>query len=361
MSSQARGRRPVERRTEIDSSRPMRQTRLLRWSRWTTRALLLLIIAIPIIAVAQDRQLQLVSTAWSPFTNAPGQPRFALDLVGVALERIGIIAETVIVDEARLTPSLLSGKFDGSAALWKDTERERVLLYSQPYLENRLILVGRQGSDVSATALADLAGKRIALVAGYAYGEAVETTVGPIFVGSNSPEDSVAKLLNGEADYTLMDDLVIQYLISNHGEEARTRLAFGSTPLLTRSLHLAIRRSIPNAELIISRFNTRLVGMIIDGSYHRLLHLDWIRADVDGDGLREYVPHDDQTGPRPPEHSYELFATGTPTTRPSMTRRFYFGGNIYEGWSTVPEQYKTPNFTRSDQSPHTIKIFTFKF
>ena len=135
----------------------------------------------PIMAAAQDRQLQLVSTAWSPFTNAPGEPRFALDLVGVALERMGINAETVIVDEARLTPSLLSGEFDGSAALWRDAERERVLIYSEPYLENRLILVGRQGSDVSATSLADLAGKRVALVAGYAYGEAVETPDGPIF------------------------------------------------------------------------------------------------------------------------------------------------------------------------------------
>ena len=52
-----------------------------------------------------------------------------------------------------------------------------------------MILVGRQGSDVSATSLADLAVKRIALVAGYAYGKAVETTDGPIFVASNSEED----------------------------------------------------------------------------------------------------------------------------------------------------------------------------
>ena len=115
-------------------SLPMRQPRFLRWIRWTTGALLLPIIAMPIMAVAQGRQLQLVSTVWSPFTNALGQPRFALDLVGVALERMGIIAKTVIVDEARLTPSLLSGEFDGSAALWKDTERERALIYSQPYL-----------------------------------------------------------------------------------------------------------------------------------------------------------------------------------------------------------------------------------
>ena len=343
-----------------DSSRPMRKARLLRRIRWTTGALLLLIIAIPIMASAQDRQLQLVSTAWSPFTNAPGQPRFALDLVDMALERVGIIADTVIVDEAMLTPSLLSGEFDGSAALWKDTERERVLLYSQPYLQNRLILVGRQGSDVSAAALTNLVGKRIALVAGYAYGEAVETTVGPIFVDSDSPEDSVARLLNGEADYTLMDDLVIRHLIRDHGEEARTRLAFGSTPLLTRSLHLAVRRSLPDAESIISRFNAELVGMIVDGSYHNHLGLHWIRADVDSDGLSEYVPHDDQTGPRPPEHSYQLFAAGspTPTTESSTTRRFYFGGNVYEGWSTVPDRYKGgTDFSRPVQG----FSFTFKF
>ena len=132
-------------------SRRARQTRRLRWSWWATGALLLPLIAIPVMAAAQGRQLQLVSTAWSPFTNAPGQARVALDLVDVALERVGITAETVIVDEARLTPLLLSGEVDGSAALWQDTERERALIYSQPYLENRLILVGRQGSDVSAT------------------------------------------------------------------------------------------------------------------------------------------------------------------------------------------------------------------
>ena len=338
----------------------MRQTRLLRRIRWTTGALLLPIIAIPITAAAQGRQLQLVSPAWSPFTNAPGQPRFAFNLVGEALERVGIIAGTVIVDEARLTPSLLSDEFDGSAALSRDTERERALIYSQPYLENRLILVGRQGSDVSATSLADLAGKRIALVAGYAYGEAVETD-GPIFVDSNSEEDSLAKLLNGEADYTLMDDIVIQYLISNHGEEARTRLAFGSTPLLTRSLHFAVRRSLPDAESIISRFNTELHGMIADRSYHRLLHLDWIRAGVDGDGRTEYVPHDDQTGLLPPERSYALFATDRPTPESGTTRRFYFGDYIYEGGSTVPQQYKAPDFSRPRPSQNTFRIFTFRW
>jgi len=346
---------------KLNRSRSTPHIRLLRWIRCATAALLFLTAAVPDMATARNQPLQLVSTAWSPFTNLPGEPRFALDLVEEALDRIGIIAETIIVGEARLTPSLLSGTYDGSAALWKDAERERVLLYSEPYLENRLILVGRRGSDVSATSLADLAGKRIALVAGYSYGEAVETADGPVIIDSHSLEDSVAKVVGGDVDYTLMDELVIQYLVTDHADEARTRLAFGSMPLLTRSLHLAIQRSLPDAESIISRFNAELRGMLADRSYHRLLHLDWIRADVDGDGLREYVPHDDRVGTRRPERSYELFATGSATKEPDRTRRFYFGGDVYEGWSTVPNEYKGLDFTGPKPSRVTVRLFTFRF
>ena len=82
--------------------------------------------------------------------------------VPAALGRIGVQANIEIVPAADFTASLLSRRFDGSAAVWKDPERERVLIFSEPYLENRLILVGRRGSDVSATSFAALKGKKIA-------------------------------------------------------------------------------------------------------------------------------------------------------------------------------------------------------
>jgi len=50
----------------------------------------------------------------------------------------------------------------------------RALIFSQPYLENRLVLVGRHGADVAAKALPALAGRRIAIVEGYSYGDALE-------------------------------------------------------------------------------------------------------------------------------------------------------------------------------------------
>ncbi|MXY47852.1 MAG: amino acid ABC transporter substrate-binding protein [Gemmatimonadetes bacterium] len=297
------------------------------------------------------RPLRLVTTTWSPFAGVPGKPRFALDLVEAALERMGIGVDTVVMDEERLSSVLLTGGFDGSAAVWQNEARKGAMIYSRPYLENRLILVGRTGSDVSAASLAGLDGTKVALVAGLAYASVDVTEGGPEFVRSNSDEGGVARLLNGEVDYALLDDLVVQYLISNHGDEARTRLVFGSTPLLARSLHLAVRRSLPEADAIITRFDAEVSAMIADRTYNGLLELDWIRADVDGDGLGEYVPYGNRTGPDPPAHFYELFLSDRPAMGPGMTRRYFLDGSIYEDWSAVPGRYKAVDAGRAGSDP----------
>ena len=120
---------------------------------------------------------------------------------------------------------------------------------------------------------------------------------GTVFARSRSEEDSLTRLLKGEVDYTLMDDLVIQHIVSNYPEESRTRLQIGSAPLLTRELYFAVRRTRPGVEALIARFNAQLRGMITDRTYHRLLHVDWIRADVNGDGVAGDVPYNDRPGP----------------------------------------------------------------
>ena len=324
------------------------------------RGLWILMLALAATSLsAQTKQLRLVSTAWPPFTAGSGQPRFALDLVEAALGRIGITSNTTILDAAAFTPALLTGQFEGSAAVWKDPERDRLLLFSQPYLENRLILVGRLGSDVTATSLAALKGKRIAIVEGYSYGEAIDNA-GPTFVRSRSEEDSLAQLLSSAVDYTLMDELVVQYIVDHHAKEARARLQFGPTPLLIRQLYFAVRRSLPDAESIVSRFNAQIRGMIADRTYHRLLQVDWLRADIDGDGVTEYVPQSDRPGPAEPQRAYSLFATEPSVPEPrAPQQRFYFGGNIYNSWSAVPDMYKVLEPRRPDPSRSAASIFTF--
>ena len=210
--------------------------------------------------------LQLASTPWSPFTGAPGKPRYSIDLVEAALRRMDITVATTIVPEGTLTPALLAERFHGSPALWRDAEREKTFVFSKPYIENRLVLVARKGDDVSAPALPALAGKRIALVDGYAYGDSLVSPRGPTYVAAKTVEESLQKVLSREADYVLMDELVIEYLLTNYPEEVKARLAIGKAPLVVRTLHFALRRNVPGAESFVSRFDAEITKMIADRS-----------------------------------------------------------------------------------------------
>src|SRR5262245_9373446 len=339
----------------ITSSAPRH---LLSWARAVIG--LASVIAASAIISAQIVPLRLVSTAWSPFTNESGRPRIATDLVDAALDRIGIKTSTTIVQAATFTPSLLNGMFDGSAAAWRDAERERVLLYSQPYLENRLVLIGRKGADVSPKSLSALAGKRVAIVGGYSYGE-IENT-GPTFVRSLSEENSLTMLLNDQAEYVLMDELVVQYLVENYAKEAQSRLQIGTTALIVRPLYLAIQRSRPDAESIVNRFNGELHNMLTDRTYNKMLHVEWVRADVDGDGIAEYIPATDAIGRTEPKNAYALngaTASAVPAEGGKDAKRFYLGGNIYPNWAAVPNKYKVEDTQLPDSRRSTGSLFTF--
>ena len=105
-----------------------------------------------------------------------------------------------------------------------------------------------------------------------------------------------------------------------------------------------------------------LRSMITDGTYHRLLHLDWIQADIDGDGVPEYVPLNDQAGPNEPLRIYSLFSNPEPTYGGVEVKPgFYIGGSTYSDWASVPDTYKVGSSSANppDASRSTASIFKF--
>ena len=112
--------------------------------------------------------------------------------------------------------------------------------------------------------------------------------------------------------------------------------------------------------LVVTRFNNQLRGMVADRTYHRLLHVDWIRADVTGDGIAENVPFSDRPGAAEPTHVY-LLSSPQGKPEPSTKPGFYLGGTIYEDWASVPESYKEVNPKYPDPRRSTGSIFKFVF
>jgi hypothetical protein len=170
-------------------------------------------------------------------------------------------------------------------------------------------------------------------------------------------------LLDGKVDYVLMDELVVQYIVNDYPEEARTRLSIGTLPLLIRPVHLALHRSLPDAAMIIRGFNAQIRQMILDRTYHKLMHVDWIYTDVDGDGRKELISASDQAGKTAPQRAYNLFsaAQAEGQVQNPEQERYFFGGSVYNGWSSVPDKYKTDYLDRPDHVHPTARVFTFSW
>ncbi|MGF1508865.1 MAG: substrate-binding periplasmic protein [Myxococcota bacterium] len=315
-----------------------------------------------------SRELRLAESPWPPYVEDGAESGLSVDLVHTALRRAGYRPVSVAKPIGTLLPALRTGSADGSVALWKSPERERYLLYSDPYLQNRLVVVGRNGTDVTARRLEDLAGKRVAIVADYAYGTALKQTADVNLIEGRNDEDNLRSLLMGEVDYILADEVLVAHLFQRYGDEARRLLTAGKVPLVMRNLHFAIRREFPEAERLVKAFNREILRMEADGSYNRILDLEWIRVDIDGDGRAELVVDGTAAGTKEPEDGYAILeptqdeegGSDADEQKKGLERRYVIEGKVYESWDAVPAKYKTaPKRRQLEGKQEGILLFDF--
>lgn len=306
--------------------------------------------------MAQTESLKLSSDVWPPFTDVQSEKSLALDIVEEALESLSIAADFEIIDFGSVMEGIKSGEADGSAALWKDDTREEFLYFSDAYLQNQLVLVGRKGSNVAVSSFAELEMKRIGVVENYSYGEELLAGKNNNIVEGTSDQQNLERLISEEIDYFLVDALLIQYLLKYQLNDVREFLEIGENPMIVKSLHLAIRKDIPNADQLLVKFNEAIKTMMADGSYNEILELSWVRADVDGDGELELILAGDEAGTSAPDNSYNILYS----EQKQGSGGYYVNGTKYKTWNDVPEQYKVdipkvnaqPNMNESSMKIH---------
>jgi len=318
---------------------------------------------------AEARTLVLATSEWAPYTGGPETPRIAQTLVRDALRGAGydVRFESHAVF-ARAEARLRRGDVDGSPALWKSAEREDLLTFSRPYLVNRLVVVGRTGADVSFDSLDDLAGLRVALVEGYAYGEAVDGATQVLWERRPSQEACFRALLASEVDYVLVDELVVRHLAERQPLDVATHLAIGESAVVSRSLHLAVRRDRSDASAIVAAFDEEIRALLAGGKFHAILGIRWIQADVDGDGTTELaLAPGAAAGEAPPTWSYALDSERTSlgtesSVTPTPERRvgFFVDGRRYERWEDIPPERRVRSI-HPENAPGTATIFEFRF
>ncbi|MBT4146451.1 MAG: transporter substrate-binding domain-containing protein, partial [Gammaproteobacteria bacterium] len=103
------------------------------------RAILLLVLLNLFVPLCSAQAISVVSSQWPPYVDdsMPGKG-LAVELVNKALQRKGYQPTLHIYNWQRALEGVEIGVFDATCAIWKTAERERDLLYSEPYLTNTI-------------------------------------------------------------------------------------------------------------------------------------------------------------------------------------------------------------------------------
>lgn len=269
----------------------------------------LILVAIALISSAEAKDpLLLHNDTWPPFILEGNDQGTAEKLVCQALAlqgwpcRVEVKEWDIVLQEARI------GAIDGIAAAWRNPDREQYLLFSEPYLSNRIIPVVNNNSTVTVAAARDLAGLRVALVNDYAYGDTIEG-LEPSFtvVAAKNSMDALKAVASGKADAALVDELVARDKLEDPVMENLTMINF---VLAFRDLHFAVSRQHPLAEEIIGDFQRGYKQMLADGTVNEILNVNWLATDFGQSGklnvvMRSGVSLDDLA---PPTNDGEVFA-----------------------------------------------------
>ena len=245
-----------------------------------------------IAPLATAATLKLVADNWPPFTSEISGQRVAVDLVEKALRLSGIETKATIIQWKDVIDGIKDNKYDAIVGAWKNPDREKFLYFSRPYLENRILLVGRIDNKINFTEISQLENRKIGVVEGYAYSASIANNAKIVKVNSRTITDNIKKLISRDVDYILTDSIVAQSMKRHLPQEIRKQLVIYGKVAATQKLHFAIRKNYPDANALLEKFNNSIRKMISDGSYNRILGFAWLVADTDGDGVDEYIVGD---------------------------------------------------------------------
>lgn len=146
-----------------------------------------------------------------------------VDLMNAVSEQIGIPFQLQPIDWSMKETELNNGSID---LIWNGytitDERNEVVLFTQPYLKNKQVVVTMADSDVET--LADLAGKTVAAQAESSAEDAIDSkpevkdTFGDL-VTLETNDMCLRDMEAGRSDAVVADEVILRYYISQKGEE----------------------------------------------------------------------------------------------------------------------------------------------
>ena len=201
---------------------------------------------------------------------------FDIDTAREVASRMGVELVTQPIDWNSKEQELATGNID---CIWNGftvtPEREKVMIFSEPYLRNAQVVVVRADSPYNT--LADLAGKSIGVQAGSSAQEAIDDTEG--FKESLKEvvefKENLTALMDleiGGVDGVVMDLVVANYSIQTSGKDFRVL----DETLTEEEYAIGFRK---NDVALRDKVNSELEAMAADGTLAEI-SADWFGTDI---------------------------------------------------------------------------------
>lgn len=147
---------------------------------------------------------------------------FDIDLAKAAADKMGVEVEFQPIDWDSKELELNSGKID---LIWNgfsiSDERKKAMEITEPYLDNKMIIVVNEGSDIKTKA--DLAGKNVGLQDGSTAVDAVEADeIHTQFASMPTYDTNILALADlevGRVDAVVADQVVVRYYLAQNPDK----------------------------------------------------------------------------------------------------------------------------------------------
>lgn len=222
--------------------------------------------------------LKMAGHAWEPYISKQLPANgLAVNLVTAVFARAGYQVEMEFMPWLRVGEGLSSGEIDLSVGSWYNETRAKELFFTDPYLDNQLVIVKRQQDPLSFNSSDEfkdyVTGKsyRLGVFKDYGYGETFDQIAPLVSLNyfkycTNMLRDVATK----KVDLALMDHWSVDNSLKSNKNVA-DHLEILPTPLISRGLHVTISLKNKDHKVIAQAFNDTLQAMKEDGSYDKIL------------------------------------------------------------------------------------------
>ena len=231
-----------------------------------------LVTAIFCSAVQAEQEFRLMANPSPPYADAklPDQG-LALELVKAVFAKTDFTPVITIENWSRALEGTEVDVYDALASVWYSKEREKDLLFSEPYLRSELLILKLRANQGQYVSLDQLAGSRLGVRTDYAYGVDFSAIPDLTLVQEDQLVPNLLNLLDGKVDFVIADQRTAAMQLHEFFNDKITQFAVTKIALAPVERHVAASRAWPEGEAMIAAFNRALAARQKDGSLDAII------------------------------------------------------------------------------------------